>query len=34
LINSCTNKIRVEMLEDWVKKQDDLINEIDDTVSI
>ena len=30
LIESCTNKTRLEMLENWVKKQDDLINEIDD----
>ena len=30
VIESCKNKARVEMLENWVKRQDDLIQELDD----
>ena len=31
---SCTNKTRIKMLENWVQKQDDLIKEIDDKLSV
>jgi hypothetical protein len=34
LLENITNKIRIEMIENWVQKQDDLIKKLDEKLSV